>query len=73
MLPIAVALDHLRILRWLAIYTYHDPIGADAGRNDFQTQGIAYSSGQGQNLGEQIIQIIPCWITLGSGTFGIRK
>lgn len=32
----------------LAIYTYHDPLGADAGRNDFQTQGIAYSLDKGR-------------------------
>lgn len=32
----------------VAIYTYHDPIGADAGRDDFQTQGIAYSLDKGR-------------------------
>ena len=33
----------------VAIYTYHDPIGAEQGRVDFQTQGIAYSLDSGRN------------------------
>ncbi|WP_375585391.1 glycoside hydrolase family 32 protein [Cyclobacterium xiamenense] len=33
----------------VAIYTYHDPVGAEAGREDFQTQGIAYSTDRGRN------------------------
>ncbi len=32
----------------VAIYTYHDPEGERAGRNDFQTQGIAYSVDKGR-------------------------
>jgi len=32
----------------VAIYTYHDPEGYPAGRNDFQTQGIAYSVDKGR-------------------------
>ena len=32
----------------VAIYTYHDPIGEKAKRNDFQTQGIAYSLDKGR-------------------------
>ncbi|UJP67079.1 glycoside hydrolase family 32 protein [Mongoliitalea daihaiensis] len=32
----------------VAIYTYHDPIGEAAGRDDFQTQGIAYSLDNGR-------------------------
>lgn len=32
----------------VAIYTYHDPVGDKAGRNDFQTQGIAYSVDKGR-------------------------
>lgn len=32
----------------VAIFTYHDPVGAEAGRNDFQTQGIAYSIDKGR-------------------------
>lgn len=32
----------------VAIYTYHDPEGERAGRNDFQTQGIAYSIDKGR-------------------------
>jgi beta-fructofuranosidase/levanase/fructan beta-fructosidase len=32
----------------VAIYTYHDPAGAAEGRNDFQTQGIAYSLDKGR-------------------------
>lgn len=32
----------------VAIYTYHDPTGEKAGRNDFQTQGIAYSNDRGR-------------------------
>ncbi|MFC4870179.1 glycoside hydrolase family 32 protein [Negadavirga shengliensis] len=33
----------------VAIYTYHDPVGAEAKRDDFQTQGIAYSTDRGRN------------------------
>lgn len=33
----------------VAIYTYHDPVGADARRIDFQTQGIAYSLDKGRS------------------------
>lgn len=33
----------------VAIYTYHDAEGERAGRNDFQTQGIAYSLDKGRN------------------------
>lgn len=32
----------------VAIYTYHDPVGEKAGRNDFQYQGIAYSNDKGR-------------------------
>lgn len=32
----------------VAIYTYHDPVGEKAKRNDFQTQGIAYSLDKGR-------------------------
>ena len=32
----------------VAIYTYHDPIGEKEGRNNFQTQGIAYSNDKGR-------------------------
>lgn len=32
----------------VAIYTYHDPVGAREGRIDFQTQGIAYSLDNGR-------------------------
>ena len=32
----------------VAIYTQHDPVGANAGRNDFQNQSIAYSLDGGQ-------------------------
>lgn len=32
----------------VAIYTYHDPVGAEAKREDFQTQGIAYSTDRGR-------------------------
>lgn len=32
----------------VAIYTYHDTTGEKAGRNDFQTQGIAYSNDRGR-------------------------
>jgi len=32
----------------VAIYTYHDPIKRKAGKIDFQTQGIAYSSDEGE-------------------------
>lgn len=33
----------------VAIYTYHDPIGEAGGRDDFQTQGIAYSLDNGRS------------------------
>jgi fructan beta-fructosidase len=33
----------------VAIFTYHDAAGADAGREDFQTQGIAYSTDKGRS------------------------
>lgn len=33
----------------VAVYTYHDPVGEKQGRNDFQTQGIAYSTDNGRN------------------------
>jgi fructan beta-fructosidase len=33
----------------VAIYTYHDPVGAKEGRNDFQTQGIAFSLDKGRS------------------------
>ena len=32
----------------IAIYTYHDPVGAKAGTNTFQYQGIAYSNDKGR-------------------------
>lgn len=32
----------------VAMFTYHDPKGEQAGRNDFQTQGIAYSNDNGR-------------------------
>jgi len=32
----------------VAIYTYHDPIGEKEGRDDFQTQGIAFSNDKGR-------------------------
>lgn len=32
----------------VAIYTYHDAVGERAGRNDYQTQGIAYSLDKGR-------------------------
>ena len=32
----------------VAIFTYHDPIGAKAGTNTFQYQGIAYSNDKGR-------------------------
>lgn len=32
----------------VAIFTYHDPVGADAGKIDYQTQGIAYSLDKGR-------------------------
>ncbi|MFI2742184.1 glycoside hydrolase family 32 protein [Zhouia sp. PK063] len=31
----------------VAIYTYHDPVGAEKGTNTYQTQGIAYSLDNG--------------------------
>jgi sucrose-6-phosphate hydrolase SacC (GH32 family) len=31
----------------IAIFTYHDPKGEKEGRNNFQTQGIAYSLDEG--------------------------
>ena len=33
----------------VAIFTYHDTTGEKAGRNDFQTQGLAYSTDQGRS------------------------
>lgn len=33
----------------VAIYTYHNPAGEKAGRNDFQYQGIAYSNDNGSS------------------------
>ncbi|MGY6742300.1 MAG: glycoside hydrolase family 32 protein [Cecembia sp.] len=33
----------------VAIFTYHDPIGEKEGRDDFQTQGIAYSTDKGRS------------------------
>lgn len=33
----------------VAIFTYHDSLGAQAGRSDFQTQGIAYSIDRGRS------------------------
>ncbi|NJB86729.1 fructan beta-fructosidase [Lewinella marina] len=33
----------------VAIYTYHDPEGERAGRDDYQYQGIAYSNDRGRN------------------------
>ncbi|REE05535.1 glycoside hydrolase family 32 protein [Marinoscillum furvescens] len=32
----------------VAIYTYHDPVGASEGQIDYQTQGIAYSLDKGR-------------------------
>lgn len=32
----------------VAIFTYHDPVKEKAGRNDYQTQGIAYSNDEGE-------------------------
>ena len=32
----------------VAIFTHHDPVGEKAGREDFQTQGIAYSLDEGK-------------------------
>ncbi|MFC0876950.1 glycoside hydrolase family 32 protein [Saccharicrinis sp. FJH2] len=32
----------------VAIFTYHDPVGAEKGRKNFQTQGIAYSLDKGR-------------------------
>ena len=32
----------------IAVYTYHDAEGERAGKNDFQTQGIAYSADKGR-------------------------
>ncbi len=32
----------------VAMYTYHDVVGEQAGRKDFQTQGIAYSTDRGR-------------------------
>ncbi len=32
----------------VAIFTYHDPVGQTSGKNDFQTQGIAYSLDDGE-------------------------
>ncbi|MDN3203635.1 glycoside hydrolase family 32 protein [Algoriphagus sediminis] len=33
---------------YIAIYTYHDPVGADSGSNTFQSQGIAFSLDEGK-------------------------
>ena len=33
----------------VALYTYHDPIGEQAQKNDFQTQGLAYSLDRGRS------------------------
>ncbi|RMG70397.1 MAG: glycoside hydrolase family 32 protein [Bacteroidetes bacterium] len=33
----------------VAIFTYHEPVGAEAGRLDHQTQGIAYSLDRGRS------------------------
>lgn len=33
----------------IAIFTYHDPVGAEAETDTFQTQGIAYSLDRGRN------------------------
>lgn len=33
----------------VAIFTYHDPVGAAEGRNNYQTQGIAYSLDRGRS------------------------
>lgn len=33
----------------VAIYTYHDPVGAESGKVDFQYQGIAYSLDNGRS------------------------
>jgi fructan beta-fructosidase len=33
----------------IAIFTHHDPVGAEAGRNDFQYQSIAYSNDRGRS------------------------
>jgi fructan beta-fructosidase len=32
----------------VAIFTHHDPLGADAGKNDYQNQSIAYSVDDGE-------------------------
>lgn len=32
----------------LAFYTYHDPVGANAGKDDFQYQAMAYSNDRGR-------------------------
>ncbi|MEO5906506.1 MAG: glycoside hydrolase family 32 protein, partial [Saprospiraceae bacterium] len=32
----------------VAIYTYHDPEGEKAGKNDYQVQGLAYSNDEGK-------------------------
>lgn len=32
----------------IAIFTYHDPVGARNGENDYQTQGLAYSNDKGR-------------------------
>ncbi len=39
---------HDNTLPMVAIFTYHDMAGEKAGRNDFQTQGIAYSLDRGR-------------------------
>jgi len=38
----------------VAIYTYHDQSMADKGRNDFQTQGIAYSLDEGKTWNKHV-------------------
>ncbi|NHE55319.1 glycoside hydrolase family 32 protein [Cyclobacterium plantarum] len=32
----------------VALYTYHDPVGAEAGKDDYQTQGLAFSLDNGR-------------------------
>lgn len=32
----------------VSMFTYHDPVGEKSGRNDFQTQGLAYSNDNGR-------------------------
>lgn len=33
----------------VAIFTYHDPVGAEAGRDDYERQAIAYSNDRGRS------------------------